>query len=170
MTWFPRLHSHMQLIETRAPSLNLACPQSNCRPKSLLTMPHPFLLVFQPTSDFSSSNDVPIVSACRCRRQRPTWWHTATRTPATTPWSPRCPPQKTLSGRRNSSVLCFETNQGLLLIQSTTGKYIWQISAKGEKKKKDLSQKCEHLFSEDAINSKRKSRQTRISHVRRCYK
>lgn len=56
---------------------------------------------------------------CRYQRQQPIWWHTATRTPATTPSSPRCPPQRILSGRRSSSALCSESSQGSMSTEST---------------------------------------------------
>lgn len=65
-----------------------------------------------------------IVLISRYQRQQLTWWPTATHIPAMTPWSPPCPLQRTLSGRRNSSVLCFETNQGSLWFNSTTVQYV----------------------------------------------
>lgn len=55
---------------------------------------------------------------CRYQRQQLTWWRTVTRTPSTTPSSPRCPPPRILSGRRSSSALCSESSQG-----STSSEY-----------------------------------------------
>lgn len=52
---------------------------------------------------------LPLLATLRYQRRLQTWWHTVIPTPLRTPSSHLCPPRRTHSGRRSSSVHSFET-------------------------------------------------------------